>query len=517
LAKIKSPLRRFYFWIIISVMEKKNKIIRWLIGIAIVVFAVRMLSLGWTPLSDTTEARYAEIGRTMAETGNWTTPMIDEVRPFWAKPPLSFWATATSYKIFGENEFAAHFPHFLFLVGAAALAYFFVRARRSESEGGWRGQLESAVMLAIVATMFAFLYLAGGVMTDPALTFCVTLCMVAFYNAVVINKENLAVARKREGGWGYLFFAGLGLGLLAKGPLIFMLVGFPIFIWVLIENKWRDMFRAMPWIGGILLMLAVAAPWYILAERATPGFLRYFIIGEHFERYVTPNWAGDLYGAGRGGFMGRIWLFYIICALPWSLWFAIKMFGRRFRRALAASKFFHDEFLFYIFTFAIATPIFFTFARNTVMAYALPMLIPVAILLSAAIAATENGAPDLRKFKWFGGLAIAACVGVIALESAYPKWTAALGISDKYLVMQYEKSRNDKNAPLFYFGARTYSSEFYSDGKIIPISGGADLLPNQYLQKFVIIKPRDLDAIAAVGLKITPVASGKKTMLITAE
>ena len=504
-------------------MENKNKIIKWLIWIAIVVFAVRLVSLGWTPLTDTTEARYAEIGRTMAETGNWITPMIDEVRPFWAKPPLSFWATAVSYKVFGVNEFAAHFPHFLFLVGAAALAYFFVRK--------WRGKMDATVSLAIVATMFTFLYLAGGVMTDPALAFCVTLCMVAFYNAVATPTQDLLSGKAakqiypapQKGGrktsliWGHLFFAGLGLGLLAKGPLIFVLVGFPIFIWVTTKNKWRDMFRAMPWVTGIVLMLAVAAPWYVLAERATPGFLRYFIVGEHFERYITPNWAGDLYGAGRGGFMGRIWLFYILCALPWSLWFTIKMFGRRFRRALRESRFFHNEFLFYIFAFAIATPIFFTFARNSVIAYALPMLIPLAILLSAAIIITESGAPDLRKFKWFGGIAVALCIAVIWIEITVPAWTATAGISDKYLVVQYKKLRNDENSPLFYFGERTYSSEFYSDGKIIPVSGIADVVPNQYLQKFVIIKPCDLEAIAAVGLKITPIASGKKTMLITAE
>ncbi|MCL2890186.1 MAG: glycosyltransferase family 39 protein, partial [Alphaproteobacteria bacterium] len=259
-----------------------NKTAKFFIWIAVGLAALRLLSLPFTPLTDTTEARYAEIGRVMAESGNYITPFVDGV-PFWGKPPLSFWTTAISYKIFGVNDFAAHFPHFLFLIGAAALLFFFVRR--------WRDESTAAITTAVLMTMPVFLYLAGGVMTDPALAFCMMLAMIGFYNAV--NNKNIAPERS-TGGWGYLFFVGLGLGLLAKGPLIFVLVGLPIFVYVLAKNKWRNMFRNVPIVTGTLLMLAIALPWYIMAERATPGFLEYFIIGEHFERYVTPNWAGDL-------------------------------------------------------------------------------------------------------------------------------------------------------------------------------------------------------------------------------
>tara|TARA_B100001778_G_scaffold294874_1_gene266776 strand:+ start:124 stop:411 length:288 start_codon:yes stop_codon:yes gene_type:complete len=39
------------------------------------------------PLTDNTEARYAEIARIMSETQNWITLQIDYGIPFWAKPP----------------------------------------------------------------------------------------------------------------------------------------------------------------------------------------------------------------------------------------------------------------------------------------------------------------------------------------------------------------------------------------------------------------------------------------------
>ena len=34
-------------------------------------------------------------------------------------------------------------------------------------------------------------------------------------------------------------------------------------------------------------MLALL-PWYVMAEIRTPGFLQYFIVGEHFLRFVDP-------------------------------------------------------------------------------------------------------------------------------------------------------------------------------------------------------------------------------------
>ena len=40
------------------------------------------------PLMDKTEARYAEIARIMAETGNWVVPHIDYGVPFWAHTQL---------------------------------------------------------------------------------------------------------------------------------------------------------------------------------------------------------------------------------------------------------------------------------------------------------------------------------------------------------------------------------------------------------------------------------------------
>ena len=85
----------------------------WLILAILILLMIRLYINATLPLMDKTEARYGEIARIMAETGNWTTPQIDYNEPFWAKPPLSTWLSALSFNVFGVTEFAARLPYFL--------------------------------------------------------------------------------------------------------------------------------------------------------------------------------------------------------------------------------------------------------------------------------------------------------------------------------------------------------------------------------------------------------------------
>ena len=80
---------------------------RALLVLVTAVVGVRLLTLAAYPLMDPTEARYGEIARKMLETGNWVMPQFDYGVPFWGKPPLSTWLSATSMAMLGSNEFAA--------------------------------------------------------------------------------------------------------------------------------------------------------------------------------------------------------------------------------------------------------------------------------------------------------------------------------------------------------------------------------------------------------------------------
>ena len=94
----------------------------WLwLAVLLAAAVVRLATLPTYPLNDTTEARYAEIGRLMVVSDDWVTPRIELGTPFWGKPPLSFWLTALSFSLFGLSEFAARLPSLLLMLATAGL------------------------------------------------------------------------------------------------------------------------------------------------------------------------------------------------------------------------------------------------------------------------------------------------------------------------------------------------------------------------------------------------------------
>ena len=160
------------------------------------------------------------------------------------------------------------------------------------------------------STSLAF-YLGGTVMTDPALMLGVTLTMSSFWKTVGHRDDNGLA-------WKYLFFVGISIGTLAKGPIAILIPGLSIALWVTQHRKWSDTWRRLPWVTGTALTLVLVVPGTRLPRFRTPGFLRYFFVGEHFERFLFPHWSGDLYGAGRSGPKGLIWLLGLVAVLPWS-------------------------------------------------------------------------------------------------------------------------------------------------------------------------------------------------------
>lgn len=404
-----------------------------LLAALLCILAVRLISLPMYPLMDTTEARYAEMSRKMLETGNWITPLYDYDVPFWGKPPLAFWAGAVTMKICGINEFGARVAPFIasILTGLLFLAWPFKENRR-----------EKALLCFVVmqSTVIGFVA-AGAVMTDAYLLLATALCMVSFWNAMQ--------AHVKSRWWGYLFFAGLALGLLAKGPLIFVLAGFPIFWWVLIRKQGLNLWHKLPWLSGIILMLAIAAPWYWAAENATPGFLRYFIIGEHLERFLVKDWSGDLYGSGHGHMKGVIWLYALLCALPWILLWPYALYKKLFNRVCSENL--------YLILWMLTPLLFFTFAGNILPAYTLPGLAAFAILTAGAVSAWRQRVPAVR---YLSALPAIALVMIMLVLFATPLHSMLFTKSHQELLSHW-----DGQSRLIYLDKRYYSGQFYSSGK----------------------------------------------------
>ncbi len=443
-----------------------------------VLLIARLLCSAVVPLTDTTEARYGEIARKMLETGDWITPQHDYGVPFWAKPPLSTWLASGSMKLFGINEFAVRLPSTLLGIGMLLLVGWWARARH--------GRDFALAATTALAGMSLFFTASGAVMTDASLAFCTTLAMVAFWQA--LRADSARPHKYRS--WGYVFFIALGLGLLAKGPLVGVLTLLPISLWIALNGNWRDAWRALPWLRGTLLMLAIAAPWYVAAEHKTPGFLTYFIFGEHLGRFLHAGWTGDKYGNAHAEPLGMVWLFWLAAALPWSF-----VFVARIRTLFQPEHNAGDGWLSYLLLWSFIPVLFFSFAHNIIWTYPLPALPAFAVLTQELLMRRASEKPFGPQLAALNMLTPAAMLVVTALYGSGME--AMLKPSQKSSASYFLQQHREPDAELYYFHHRYYSGEFYTGGKARTIDEKhlSDLFDNGHTD-YLMIRDRDLDHLA---------------------
>ena len=423
---------------------------KWLLILLICFGLARLASLGLYPLSDTTEARYGNIARLMAETNNWITPQYSPGVPFWGKQPLSPWLSAASMELFGINEFAARLPSFLLGLAVVLLAW---------SLASWQRGRDVALAAAVVLTSSALFFIgSGAVMTDNALLLATTLCMVSFWRA--LNDSGRSARR-----WGYAFFVGLAIGLLAKGPIAIVLTGLPIGVWVLWQRKWLDVWRRLPWVSGVVLTAVLSVPWYWLAELNTPGFLDYFLIGEHWKRFAVPGWKGDLYGNAHLRPKGTIWFYWLAATLPWSLILPAMLLRKKFRSDLMHRLTEGEGWRLYLVLWTLAPMVFFTLASNILWTYVLPGLPAFAIMAADKLFC---GSPQASGVRVSSLPVLRAGASGMLLLYMLALTLLALGYgpaekSQRKLIASLSVSHSGEKS-LTYLYQRPYSAEFYSRG-----------------------------------------------------
>ena len=238
--------------------------------------ALGLLPLFLRPLWEPDEARYAEIPREMLAGHDWLTPRLNGVLYF-EKPPLQYWMTAVSYKLFGLHDWVPRLPL------AAASAIMLWCAWRLAKRLGARQPIWAAVMAA--TTILGFI--VGQIITLDALFSALTvLTFVAAMEAVSAEAADVSPRK-----WLLLEFAALALALLAKGlaAVVLPFGALLLSLWFakgqprLRKAVLRTLFDPLGW----MLALALATPWFILVNRANPGHAKFFFVHEHFARFLT--------------------------------------------------------------------------------------------------------------------------------------------------------------------------------------------------------------------------------------
>ena len=229
--------------------------------------------LGKAALWEPDEGRYAEIAREMLVSGDYVTPRDDWVRYF-EKPPLVYWTTAAAMRVMGRNERAVRMP-----VALASIAQIAITQMLAESMFGVAAGAGAAICLGLSPLFFAF---SRFLTLDPMLAMLVTAALASFYAAT--RKPSLSAGRN----WLYLAALFAALGTLTKGPVALVLSGAIGLIYLLVERRGKELVQ-IPWIGCALIVAAINLPWFAAVSLRNPGFLRFFFIHEHLQRYAISN------------------------------------------------------------------------------------------------------------------------------------------------------------------------------------------------------------------------------------
>lgn len=428
------------------------------IGVILFLLILRLWMLVLFPLYDTTEARYAEIARLMFETKQWISPQFDYGIPFWGKPPLHTWMSALSFKVFGVSAFTARLPHFVCGITIIVLTYYFVN-----KISGIRNAIFASLVL---CTCLGFIIAIGMVMTDTVLVLSYTLAMISFYKAYQGQNSKIN---------GCIFFFALALGMLSKGPIAIVLVCVALCIWGLAHRNFYHLFSCLPWSLGILVFLLISLPWYVLAEINTPGFLNYFIVGEHFERFVVSGWKGDMYGSAHQKPRGSIWFLWLIAAFPWSFLIIINIIQHTVKyKHLWITKQCNDNIYSYLTCWMFAPVIFFSFSGNILAAYVLPGIPAMAILLSL-----------ITRLNRFILLLCFISISLMVSLSAV-KLSNRIQITSEVELIGSDAEKFADHS-LYYYEIRPYSARFYSRGKAKVIKNISELNSLLAAQKTVYI------------------------------
>ena len=401
-------------------------------------FFLGLIPLFLRPLWEPDEARYAEIPREMLALGDWLTPRLNHVLYF-EKPPLQYWLSAASMRLFGFQPFAARLP--LALAAAVTLWCGWSLSRRLGAR--------KPVWGAFMAATGLLAYVCGQILTLDALFSALqVLALVAGLEAVAARFDERPAL-----GWTVLAFGALALATLTKGLAAPVLVGVIFLVslfWAWEAPRLRAaLVRTLLDPLGWAIFLGVSAPWFYLVNRANPGHAHFFFIHEHFQRFTSH--IHDRAGA-KNPVLDKFYFlgFLALGVLPWL---SASLVGLRqawafLRRSVTGPQ--ADQAPLHRWVVATtllgcAVPfLFYTVSGSKLPPYILPVILPLMALACAFEREGDEPAATRRAgYELLGlGLALLLVVPFILKEKAELGWVLATGAAFAALGLWALRPRN---------------------------------------------------------------------------
>jgi 4-amino-4-deoxy-L-arabinose transferase-like glycosyltransferase len=362
-------------------------------------------------LMDDVDAVQAQIARNMLQSGDWVTARIDGI-PYLEKSPLIYWMIAISYKIFGASDWAARIPVALSCVALAWLTMAF-----AAWAFGRRAGLYAGLCISTCIGLFLFTRI---LIPDVMLTATIALSLWAFLRVLDDDEPHPRL-------WAAVLAAALAVGFLLKSTVAIL---FPSAAAILYLAVTRQLFSRAVWrrlrpFTGLCILLAIAAPWHVLATLRNPpyfdfsfrsvpgeyhGFLWFYFMNEQVLRFLNLRYPRDYNTVPRIWF----WLFHFIWLFPWSVYFPA-IARQSFRPVDRAGR---TRLLALCWTGFLL--VFFTFS-TTQEYYSMPCYPALALLLGSAMAADGRRVKlGTRVLAAIAAAAALACIAILIAVRAVP-------------------------------------------------------------------------------------------------
>ena len=316
--------------------------------------------------------------------------------PYTQKPPLYYWLAAAAGAAEGHvSELAGRVPSAL----AGLLTVWLTLAIGARLLGGRAGFVGAALLL----TTYEFARLARRVQLDPLLALLEGLALAAFW------RLDRGIGRRASNA--ALFHLALGLAVLTKGPVGFLVPLAIIVAYLAWEGRLRELLRAFPW-WGPLLSIAPGLAWIAAATAlAPPGFadeaVRENLIGRYFEGFAHDQ---PFY----------YYLYQLpVDFLPWTLLFPVAAVGAwKILRDPGTTPETRRAWRFLL-AWLGASFLFFTLSSGKRGLYLLPAFPAAALLCAGGLERWLAGrarAPKRLAFFAFGVGTLFAALGALALQ-----------------------------------------------------------------------------------------------------
>ncbi|MDB5211720.1 MAG: 4-amino-4-deoxy-L-arabinose transferase, partial [Sediminibacterium sp.] len=281
--------------------------------ILLLCFITYLLGMVMIPLMDIDASQYASISREMLDNKSYL-QVFDLGVDYLDKPPMLFWLSALSMKIFGIHDWAYRLPSFFF----AMLAVY------------------STYRLALLFYKKEIAQLSAMVLASSQALFLIThdvRCDTMLMGWVALSFWQMA-AWYQKGKWKYFFvaFISIACGMMTKGPIALLVPAFAFVPHFILRREWKQLFR-WEYLLGVAIIAVMLVPMSIglyqqfdlhpgklINGEPIQSGLRFYYWTQSFGRYTGENHFNEM---NHFTFLleNMIWSF-----LPWIIFFLLGLF-----------------------------------------------------------------------------------------------------------------------------------------------------------------------------------------------